>query len=175
MAMQNLDIKKIDIFGWSLPKSDCWWYIIGQAISNGWRGWQSIDVKKVEQSLKTNILSSYNRLFSSVFEDLDDSIHYTVYFDNQKRLFNLELTNTKTGEILPEQKKEFFKSEIFKKTAARAYEILVRAKDQIEKFVMKHIEQGELLEIDEIKLEAIVHMLNDQVLMKNFRLAKYAK
>lgn len=71
------------------------------------------------------------------------------------------MTNTKTGEILPEQKKEFFKSEIFKKTAVRAYEILVRAKDQIEKVVMKHIEQGELLEIDEIKLEAIVHMLND--------------
>lgn len=170
--MQNLDIKKLEVFGWSHPKKDCWWYIINPSIS---KGWHSIDVKKAEQSLKTNILSSYTRLFSSDFEDLDDSIHYTVYFDNQKRLFNLELTNTKNGEILPEQKKEFFKSDLFKKTAARAYEILVRAKEQIENIVMTHIEQGELLEIDEIKLEAIIHMLNDQVLMKNFRLAKYAK
>lgn len=66
-------------------------------------------------------------MFESEFEDLDDSIHYTVFFDNNKKLFDLKLTNTKTGEILPEQKKALFNTETFKKTAKRAYEILTRS------------------------------------------------
>lgn len=170
--MQNLDIKKIEVFGWTSPKSQCWWYICNPAIS---KGWKAIDQKKAEQSLKANVEACYKTLFSADFEDLDDSIHYTVFFDNQKKLFDLKLTNSEDGEILPEQKKELFKSETFKKTALRAYEILERAKKLIEDLLDDHIEAGELLEVDETKLSAILSMLEDQQLLKNFRLRKYVK
>ena len=73
----------------------------------------------------------------------------------------MKLTNSKNGEILPEQKKEFFKSETFKKTVARAYEILERAKKQIEDLLDDHIEAGEMLEVDEVRLAAIIDMLED--------------
>lgn len=73
----------------------------------------------------------------------------------------MKLTNSKNGEILPEQKKELFKSETFKKTVARAYEILERAKKQIEDLLDDHIEAGEMLEVDEVRLAAIIDMLED--------------
>lgn len=170
--MQNLDIKKIEVFGWTSPKKDSWWYIANPSISDGWK---SIDSKKLEQSLKQNVENCYKHLFTADFQDLDDSINYTVFFDNQKKLFDLKLTNSTTGEVLPEQKKELFKSESFKKTAIRAYEILERAKKMIEDVLDDHIEAGELLEVDETKLSAILNMLQDQTLLKNFRLRKYVK
>ena len=73
----------------------------------------------------------------------------------------MKLTNSKNGEILPEQKKELFKSETFKKTVARAYEILERAKKQIEDLLDDRIEAGEMLEVDEVRLAAIIDMLED--------------
>ena len=87
----------------------------------------------------------------------------------------MKLTDSENGEILPEQKKELFKSETFKKTAARAYEILERAKTLIDDAVDDHIEAGEMLEVDETRLAAILNMLEDQQLLKNFRLRKYVK
>lgn len=114
-------------------------------------------------------------LFEAEFEDLDDSIHYTVFFDNQKRLFDLKLSNTKSGEILPEQRKTFFKSDVFIKTAERAYEILLRSLKLFNETIKTHVENAELLDVNEIKLEAIESFLNDQQLMKNFRLKKYVK
>ena len=87
----------------------------------------------------------------------------------------MKLTDSENGEILPEQKKELFKSETFKKTAARAYEILERAKKLIDDAVDDHIEAGEMLEVDETRLSAILNMLEDQQLLKNFRLRKYVK
>ena len=139
------------------------------------KGWKAVDVKKAEQSLKANVETCYKTLVTADFEDLDDSIHYTVFFDNQKKLFDLKLTNSTAGEVLPEQKKELFKSETFKKTAARAYEILLRSKKLVEDLLDDHIEAGEMLAVDETKLSAILSMLEDQQLLKNFRLRKYAK
>ena len=172
MDMQNLDVKKVEVFGWTSPRQDNWWYICNPAMS---KGWKAVDVKKAEQSLKANVETCYKTLFTAEFEDLDDSIHYTVFFDNQKKLFDLKLTNSTAGEVLPEQKKELFKSETFKKTAARAYEILLRSKKLVEDLLDDHIEAGEMLAVDETKLSAVLSMLEDQQLLKNFRLRKYAK
>ena len=170
--MQNLEVKKIEVFGWTSPKKDNWWYIVNPSVS---KGWKSIDAKKAERSLAANVQTCYKTLFTADFEDLDDGIRYTAFFDNQKKLFDLKLTDSENGEILPEQKKELFKSETFKKTAARAYEILERAKKLIDDAVDDHIEAGEMLEVDETRLAAILDMLEDQQLLKNFRLRKYVK
>ena len=174
MALENLNIKKIQCFGWSTPLAKNWTTIASSSISKGWNG---IDKKALESTLAADTEKSYKRLFESEFEDLDDSIHYTVWFDNAKKLFCLELTNGKDNgaEILPEQKRDFFKSSMFKKTAKRAYELIERAKKIYEGQVKQHLEEGDLLECDETKLEAIESFLNDEQLMRNFRLAKWAK
>lgn len=174
MALENLSIKKIDCFGWSQPLAKNWTSIANSSIS---RGWKSIDKKALESTLAADVIKSYSRLFESEFEDLDDSIHYTVFFDNVKKLFRLELTDGKDNgaEILLEQKTAFFKSAMFKKTAKRAHELLMRAKKIYEETVKQHIEDGDCLEVDETKAEAIESMLNDEQLMRNFRLAKWAK
>lgn len=87
----------------------------------------------------------------------------------------MKLSDSTNGEVLPEQKKILFKSDVFKRTAERAYELIIRAKKMIEECVDDHIQAGEFLQVDETKLEAIMDMLEDQMLLKNFRLRKYAK
>ena len=52
MNMQNLEVKKIEVFGWTSPKKDNWWYIVNPSVS---KGWKSIDAKKAEQSLAANV------------------------------------------------------------------------------------------------------------------------
>ena len=174
MALENLNIKRIYCFGWSQPLNKNWTSIANSSIN---KGWKAIDKKALESTLAADVLRSYSRLFESEFEDLDDSIHYTVYFDNNKKLFCLELTNGKDNgaELMLEQKKLFFKSDMFKKTTRRAHELLERAKKIYEGQVKQHIEDGDLLEIDEIKAEAVESFLNDSQLMRNFKLAKWAK
>lgn len=172
MAFQNLDMKKVSCFGWCYPRNTDWWRMANSTIS---QGWHSLDQKKFEASFAKNVAESYEHLLEADFEDLDDSIHYTCFFDNNKKLYELKLTNTDTGEILSEQKKEFFKSESFKKTAKRAAELVSRAKDVFEKTVKPHVEAGEMLLLDEVKLEAIESFINDQTAMRNLKLGKWAR
>lgn len=151
-----------------------WTSLAGKAVSYGWR---SVDKKALESTLAADAVKSYSRLFESVFEDLDDGIYYTVWFDNAKKLYCLELTDGKDNgaELMLEQKREFFKSEMFKKTSKRAAELVERAKKIYTSCVKDHLESGELLEVDETKMSAIESFLNDEQLMRNFRLAKWAK
>lgn len=172
MSMENLELVQIETFGWSYPKSDCWWYILNPSIS---KGWKNVDVKKAERSLKSNVDTCYKTLFTCELHDLDDEVNYTVFFDNRKKLYDIKLTDSTKGEVLPEQKRLLFRSDIFKRTAQHAYELVLRGKKLIEDCVDDHIEAGELLEVDETKLAAIMDMLQDQILLKNFRLRKYVK
>ena len=76
---------------------------------------------------------------------------------------------------MPNEKKAFFKSEVFKNTAKRAYELVMRGLKTYQDVVKQHLEDGELIEVDETKMEAIEHFLTDQTLLKNFRLGKFIK
>lgn len=51
--------------------------------------------------------------------------------------------------------------EVFKKTSKRAEQLVTRALKTYQEYVKPHLEAGELLKVDEVKIEAIEHFLQD--------------
>lgn len=138
-------------------------------------GWKSIDKKKFESCFAANVVDSYLSLFTAVFEDLDTSIKWKVEFDNNRKLFKLSIDGSDDVEALPAQKVELFRNDAFKRTAKRAYEYVSRAAELYHSIVESHLLDGELVEVDEPKLEAVLSFCSDQQLLRNFRLGKYIK
>lgn len=56
-----------------------------------------------------------------------------------------------------------------KKIVARANEVLIRAVALAKEKVMQHVEAGELLKVDENKLDAIISFVDDKPLMSNLK------
>ena len=85
---------------------------------------------------------------------------YFLWFDNSKGLWNVTIKNSPKAEMTVEQRAAFFKSKLFKKIAKRTYYIIADAKESYEKIVKQHIENGELLDVDVVKLDAILHFID---------------
>lgn len=172
MDFKNLDLRKIECFGWQTPRDKNWQKIATVASA---KGWKNIDKKAFESCFAANIEASYKTLMSAVIEDLDTSVKWQVVFDNNKKLFNLSIFESDEAEVTLEQKAAFFKSDMFKRLSKKAYDYIISAKDTYNEAVKEHVNAGELLEVDEVKLEAIIDFCNDQQLLSNFRLGKYVK
>lgn len=171
MAFTELDMKKVNCFGWQFPRDKDW---VKMALEARAHGWKVVQPKKFESCFAANVKDSYPALFAAEFVDLDTDIKWKVEFDNNKKLFKLSILDS-DAEVMPEQKAEFFKNDAFKRTAKKAYEYMMRAKELYEEVVESHLRAGELLEVDEPKLEAILDFCKDQQLLRNFRLGKYIK
>ena len=171
MAFTELDMNKVNCFGWQFPRDKDW---VKMALEARAHGWKVVQPKKFESCFAANVKDSYPALFAAEFTDLDTDIKWKVEFDNNKKLFKLSILDS-DAEVMPEQKAEFFKNDAFKRTAKKAYEYVMRAKELYEEVVESHLHAGELLEVDEPKLEAILDFCNDQQLLRNFRLGKYIK
>lgn len=172
MDFKNLDLRKIECFGWQTPRDKNWQKMAAAAST---KGWKSINKKAFESCFAANIEESYKTLMSVVVEDLDTSVKWQVVFDNNKKLFNLSIFESDEAEVTLEQKAAFFKSDMFKRLSKKAYGYIISAKDTYNEAVKEHVNAGELLEVDEVKLEATIDFCNDQLLLSNFRLGKYIK
>lgn len=170
MNMENIDLHDIACFGFTVPRADSWYVLLHKVASGGWK---SIDTEKFEKSLAANIVSSYENLVSISFKDLDTDFEWLCGFDNKLKLWKLELPGSPDDAVDPADKKAFFKSETFKKTCKRADEILGNAYKSCMSTVMPAVEQGMFISIDDIKLEAVLHMLDDSSLRKSLKAGKY--
>lgn len=85
---------------------------------------------------------------------------YLLWFDNNKGMWDVCIANSPDAEMPEEQRADFFKSETFKKTAKQAYYYIDEAKKSYQKIVKQHIENGELLDVDVVKLDAILHWID---------------
>lgn len=85
---------------------------------------------------------------------------YIAWFDNNKGLWDICIEDSPDAELTIEQRADFFKSEIFKKTAKQAYYYITTAKKTYEQIVKQHIENGEMIDIDVVKLDAILHWID---------------
>lgn len=166
----NIDPKNIACFGFTLPKKDSWYYLLHPVAT---QGWQSIDEEQFEKSLNDNVIASYQNMVSMSFKDLDTDFDYLVGFDNQRKLWKIEMPDSSDDAIDQNDKKEFFKSELFKKTCKRADEILTNAYASCKNMVMPEVEHGRFIDLDDIKLSAILYMLDDPQFRKNLKLGKY--
>ena len=162
---ESLDLKRISLFG-----GGPWTKLATQSKTLGWDG---IDKLALEKNLARSTDACYFRIVSFVVEDLDNEIRWHASFLNDKGLWELEIDGSPDAEVEPEQMADFFGSEEFKKIAKRAGWLLEEARSLVQDVLQEHIDNGQLLAVDEVKLEAIMHWLGDKQFMENLRSGKF--
>lgn len=167
---QNLDLKTIQMFG-AMPKTVSNWKDLAQQSKTF--GWKKTDRKTLEVSLARNVEQSYFRIISFSAVDLDNEIEWRASFQNDKGLWDLKIANSPKAEIEPSQMRDFFSSELFQKIAKKAGQVLDEAKHLLKDVLVIHIEKGEMLKIDDVKLSAIMHWLDDKQFCENLKSGKF--
>lgn len=170
---KNLDTIRIAVFG----------YLSEESPSQQWltqliklRKLSAINKQSFIKSFKRDIEESYVNLASFNIKDLDSDFVYIVFFDNLAKKWNVTLEGSSQADAVDILDKiDLFKTDEIKSLIKRATEIFKQASAFVKKHIMVHVENGELLEIDETKLEAILDMLNDEELLSNFRKRVYVK
>jgi hypothetical protein len=105
--------------------------------------------------------------------NVSDGMSYIAIFDNNKAMWNVSIEDSPKAELTPEQQQAFFKSELFVKTAKRTYYRLTESLKAINEVINKHLNDGQLLLVDVVKLEAITHFLNSKHFLENLRNCKF--
>lgn len=166
----GLDLRYARCFGFALPEKDNWLKIAKQSEDINWN---LIDVKQLENSLSKDVLKSYLFIAEYKLVNVDDDMGYTIKFNNNETLWQVEITGSPKAEMTIEERANFFKSDMMKKIAKRTYQILLNAKDTYDKIVDYHMKNGELLLVDLTKFEAIYSFLDNDHFMQNILDCKY--
>ena len=166
----GLDLRKAHCFGFQMPEKSCWKSLADQADDIGW---ELIDKRMLEKSLTRDVEDSYMKIAQFKLTNVDDGMSYDVWFDNNKQLWNVEIANSPMAEISPEERKDFFASELFKKIAKKTYGRLNNAKETYVKQVQPHLENAELMLVDTVKLDVIIRFLDSEHFLDNLLNCKY--
>ena len=167
---EGLDLRSAVCFGYSSPKAHSWTQLAENAATVGWK---NADIRQLAKDLAVNVERCYHKIAQFKLTNVNDDMTYTVWFDNNKNLWDVEVANSPKAGLLPEQKADFFGSEMFKSIAKRTYFWLVNAKKVYDQTVAQHVESGEMLDVDVVKLEAIIDFINTKHFMDNLRICKY--
>ena len=175
MAFERLDLKAVSCFGWSRPDKSGetgWSSTARKCVSFGW----SEDVAcKIDDGLAADVSRSFGRIASGRFVDLDTQVQYRAYFDNSRGLWFLEIVDSPEAEVLDEDLQGFFGSEEAGRFARRCAQLALSAKDVYENVVKEHLENGELLKVNEQKLEWILRDLSVGRFVDNLRGCRYGR
>ena len=166
----GLDLRAAHCFGYRVPKEKCWTYIADQSEDIGK---DLVDFEQLEKSLAKDVDESYLKIAEFKFVNVDDGMAYYLWFDNNKALWKLEVLDSPEAEMTVEERADFFESDMFKKTAKKTYYRLVDAYKTLKKNVLLNIENGELLLVDTVKLEAIMHFLDSDYFLANILAGKH--
>ena len=77
------------------------------------------------------------------------------------------------GEVLPEDDKACFGCDYFKKFSKRCGDLIDRARKIYVDIVEQHLMEGELMQVDPVKLDRIIHDTGVTRFMDNLRGGKY--
>ena len=166
----GLDLRSALCFGYSIPFSKCWKHLADQSEEVGYK---LIDHAQLEKSLEQDVQRSYLTIAQFKLVDVDDDMKYSLWFDNNKALWNIEIANSPKAQMTIEERANFFKSEMFNRIAKKTYYRLLNAKKTFDKNVKFHCDNGELLLVDTVKLDAILHFLELDYFLKNVLNGKY--
>ena len=164
----GLDLRAARCFG-SIPGQN-WKELADQAEDVGYG---LIDKEKLEKSLAKDVEKSYLKIAQFKLENVDDGMSYSLYFDNNKALWKLEILDSPKAEMTVEERGNFFKSDMFKKISKKTYYRLLDAQKTFNKNVRRAFENGEMLLVDAVKLEAILDFLDKDYFLKNLLTGKY--
>ena len=166
----GLDLRSALCFGYSYPKADSWTNLAQIAID---KGWSLIDIKQLEDNLMHNVEACYYKIAQFKLENVNDDMKYLLWFDNNRGLWDVKIENSPKAELTVEQRADFFKSDTIKKVTKQAYYTIIDAKKAYEQIVKEHIENGEMIDIDVVKLDAILHWIDQQYFLDNILNGKY--
>lgn len=166
----TLDLRSAKCFGYSIPQQKSWYSIAQQADELGWK---NIDAKQLEKNLTLDVEQSYAYIAQFKLVNVADDFSYTLKFDNNKAMWNVSISNSPEAELTPEQQTTFFKSELFVKIAKRTYYKLLDVMKIYDEVIQPRINDGSLLLVDVVKLEAIMHFLNSRHFLDNLRNGKH--
>lgn len=167
---ENLELKEAFCWGWCTRAAElCWANIADASITKGWR---NSDVKRLDVDLKKNVDACYFFICQGTFEDLDTGFRWRAAFVNDHALWKLELSEGQ-AEVLPEDAKAFFSCEYFKKFSKRCGDLIDRARKIYLDVVDPHLKNGELMSVDPVKMERLVHDSGVSQFMDNLRNSKY--
>lgn len=172
MAFSSCQTNYIRCFGWDHVDKSAWCQLVETAKSFGWN---KIDKSKFISLFAKDVDLSYNCLFEAKFTDLDTDIKYRVFFDNKKGMFNLELLDAEDKYVYPDQKIEYFHSDEFKKLNGACYKHIMLAYKNCKEFLDEKVKASEMLEVNEIHLEAIEDMLRTQRIVDNLENGRFYK
>ena len=167
---EGLDLRGASCFGYGSPKADSWTNLAEIALD---KGWSNIDTKQIEESLLHNVEACYHMIAKFKLENVNDDMTYLLWFDNNKGLWNVSIEGSPDADLTIEQRAAFFKSDVFKRIAKQAYYIVTDAKKMYDKVVKQHIENGEMIDVDVVKLDAILHWIDQQYFLDNLLNGKY--
>ena len=166
----GLDLRTARCFGFQQPTKNSWLYIAKQAKDTGW---QLNRTSQLEKSLTRDVEMSYFNIAEYTLKNLEDSVSYSLTFDNNKALWQVEITKSPDAEMSIEERADFFKSDMFQKISKKTYFRLNEAKEIYEDIVKQHLDNGELMLVDEVKLNAILKFLETEYFMQNILNGKY--
>ena len=166
----GLDLRYAKCFGYSVPEEKNWKYLADQADN---LGWNNVDVKQLEKNLTKDVEQSYMKIAQFKLTNVDDETDYVLSFDNNKSLWSLYIAHSPKAELDVKERADFFKSKLFKKIAQKTYDRILSAKQTYDKIVKQHLENGELLLIDVVKLDAILSFIETEHFLDNLLNGKY--
>ena len=171
MAFENLDLREVYCFGFCPRASTTSW--VNLADQSVTRGWKHSDVARIDYDLKTNVDACYFFICQGTFVDLDTQIRWRARFENIHSLWQLELVDGKGAEVLPEDAEAFFGCDYFKKFSKRCGDKIDRAVEIYRKIAERRVQEGDLMKVDPVKLEAILTVAETKHAMLNLRNGKY--
>lgn len=170
MPFAGLDLRFARCFGYSLPAKDNWLNIAKQSED---MHWDFVDSKQLEQNLADDVEKSYQFIAEYKLTNVDDDMNYVVKFNNNEAVWQIEIANSPKAEMTIEERADFFKSDMMKKIAKQTYKRLTNAKETYDKLVDYRMKNGEFLNVDLVKFEAIYSFLDNEHFMQNILKCKY--
>lgn len=165
----KISIKFCHCFG-GYKSNNSWLTIAEKSISEGWK---NIDCYTLENNLADDVNKSYTNIATIEIVDLATDVQWIAKYINDKSLWKLEIKDSPSAEVLDEDRQAFFTSKDILKLFRDCGDLLDKSREQFDAIVKQHLEKAELLEVDEVKLSAILFWLNDKMFMENFRLGKF--
>lgn len=166
----GLDLRSAKCFGYSVPETKNWKYLADQADDVGWK---LIDVKTLERNLTKDVEDSYFKIAQFNLTNVDDDIDYSLWYDNNKALWEVKIKDSPKAELTIEERADFFKSDMFKKIAQKTYGKIISAKKTYDNIVEPRMNNGELMLVDVVKLDAILTFIDTEHFMDNLLNGKY--
>ena len=170
-AIMTLDIIDFTVFGMADSKDKDW---VKRFNADSFLPEKSPARKQFIEAVE----AGYDHLASIILKDLDSSIEYKLEVDNVKQKWHLSLKNVERpaqpeAAVDPSFIVDFFHDDLVKSIVKRVYEKLKAARACLEDVALEKVNDGEYLDVNETKLEAIMHMLCSDDFMANIRTRKY--